>query len=129
VRGVRRRIRRFAGTWLLLQFLVTIWIPVALHASTSSEHAVEECTCDHPDGGVCPMHKHSMPSRSTSTECSLRSPFDPLDALVGSLLGTAGVLPHVVMTIAPIESNQGPSRPDARPLDRLVPPDSPPPRA
>ena len=75
------------------------------------------------------MHKHSMPSRSSSTECSLRGAFDPLDALVGSLLGTAGVLPQVVMTIAPIESNHGPSLPDGTPLDRLVLPDSPPPRA
>lgn len=75
------------------------------------------------------MHKHSMPSRSQSTECSLRSAFDPLDALVGSLLGTAGVLPQVVMTIAPIEPHQSPALPDGTTLDRLVPPDSPPPRA
>ena len=112
-----------------MQFLVTVWIPVALHAATSIEHAAEECTCDHPEGGVCPMHKHSMPSRSQSAECSLRSAFDPLDALVGSLLGTAGVLPQVVVTIAPVETNQGPTRPDGTLLDRLVPPDAPPPRA
>ena len=58
----------------------------------------------------------------------MRSALDPLDALVSSLVGTTGVLPRVVTTIASIETSDRPSL-DDRTLDRLVPPDSPPPRS
>jgi hypothetical protein len=59
----------------------------------------------------------------------MRSALDPLDALVSSLVGTTGVLPCVVMTLTPIETSDRLSLDNRTPLDRLVPPDSPPPRA
>src|SRR5262245_16175819 len=95
---MRRQIRRIAGSWLVLQLLVTVSVPVALYAST--HHEAEECTCDHPTGGVCPMHRHTTGTPSQTAGCSLRSALDPLDALVSSIIGPIGVLSTFVTLIA-----------------------------
>jgi hypothetical protein len=129
MRGMRRQIRRVAGSWLVLQLLVTVWVPVALYASTHHEEsAAEECTCEHPTGGVCPMHRHSTGTPSPTAGCSLRSALDPLEALVSAIIGPSGVLPSFVTTIGSPEIHLRPLQTAGTPLDRLVPPDSPPPR-
>ena len=124
---MRRQIRRVAGSWLVLQLLVTVSVPVALYASTHEESA-EECTCEHPTGGICPMHRHSASRPSPSAGCSLRSALDPLDALVSSIIGPTGVLPSFVTSIAFPATSLRPHHMDRTPLDRFAPPDSPPPR-
>jgi hypothetical protein len=54
---------------------------------------------------------------------------DPLDALVASLMGTTGVLPVLVTAVDLIETSNPLAHLEGEPLERLVPPDSPPPRA
>jgi len=126
---MRRHIRRVAGSWLVLQLLLNVSIPVGLYASTDHEESAhEECTCEHPAGGICPMHRHSPGKPSPSTECSLRSALDPLDALVSSIIGPIGVLPTFVASIASPDAEVRPRHVDRTPLDRVAPPDSPPPR-
>jgi hypothetical protein len=125
---MRGQIRRVAGSWLVLQLLVTVWVPVALYASTHHEESTEECTCEHPTGGVCPMHRHSTSTPSPSAGCSLRSALDPLEALVSSIIGPTGVLPSFVTSIASPETSTRPWHIERTPLDRFAPPDSPPPR-
>jgi hypothetical protein len=125
---MRRQIRRVAGSWLVLQLLVTVWVPVALYASTHHEESAEECTCEHPTGGVCPMHRHSTGMPSPSAGCSLRNALDPLEALVSSIIGPTGVLPSFVTSIASPEMSTRPCLIERTPLDRFPPPDAPPPR-
>jgi hypothetical protein len=88
----------------------------------------EECTCDHPSGGVCPMHRHSTTTPSQSAGCSLRGALDPLDALVTSIIGPIGVLPSFVTSIALRDTSVRLFQSDVTLLDRFAPPDSPPPR-
>jgi len=59
----------------------------------------------------------------------MRSALDPLDALVASIVGPTGILPIFVTSIASPEISVRSIRADKTPLDRLVSPDSPPPRA
>ena len=113
-----------------MQLLVTVAVPVALWAATPGASHAEECTCEHPSSGVCPMHRHSSTSSSSpTTACPVRSALDPLDALVTSMIGPVGVLPGFVAAINTIETSDRLPRMERAPLERLVPPDSPPPRA
>ena len=100
-----------------MQLLVTVWAPAALYASTHNESTAEECTCDHPTGGVCPMHRHSSSSPSPSGGCVIRGAIDPMDGLVASLIGPTGVLPAVVVSIDPIETSDPVVSVERAPID------------
>ena len=113
-----------------MQLLVTVAVPVALWAATPGASHAEECTCEHPSSGVCPMHRHSSTSSSSSsTACSVRGALDPLDALVASMIGPVGVMPGFVTTANSIETGDRLPDLEQTALDRPAPPDSPPPRA
>ena len=120
----RRALIRLACVWCLWQLLVTVASPVVISISAAHHAGATECQCGHGLGAVCPMHK-TPTGKST---CTLRGVTQPAELMLVSLLASVG--PADTYVSAPPLETGSPLEPDTRaPIDRHLPPDSPPPRA
>ncbi|MEP7308609.1 MAG: hypothetical protein ABJA98_24140 [Acidobacteriota bacterium] len=109
---IRSRIVAVALVLLAWQAAVVCVAPVALCPVNATNGATEDaaCTCDHADGGICPMHGTRTPSsRSHSSRphwCAGCG--DGTDVMIQTLIAASGALPssrHRV--IAPAEASEG----------------------
>jgi hypothetical protein len=130
MRWMRSQLARIAGGWLVIHLCLLASVPTALSMGSSSAVALK-CTCDHADGGMCPMH-HSRSASALTTDhhsCACRGASDPVAAMAASLIGPVAVLSASTSTILP--TNAVKSVPAFNPalLDSSSVPDSPPPRA
>jgi len=127
MQSMRLRLRRVAAAWLVFQLSVLMSIPAALCLTMPSSATGLECTCAHEDGQMCPMH-HTR-SKSNSTSCSCRSTTEPISAITASLWGPSAVLTHAVASVDLAVTSDMPRISDWSPIEALVVPDAPPPRA
>lgn len=127
---MRPQLARIAGGWLVFHLCLLISIPTIVCSTMSASTVGAECTCDHGDGQMCPMHHTRSSSKVTagSHSCSCRSTSDPLTALVASLTGPAAVLAPSVSVIASTNLTAWTLSFNPAPLDASSVPDSPPPR-
>lgn len=113
-----------AALWLVVQSATLVVVPVFFIAG--SQAAPFECTCLH-DGNHhdCPMH-HASP---IGARVCFQATDDSGVAVLGSMLGHAGVMPTPVQALVLIPAPPAVHR-DAPPHHRtLAPPPPPPPRA
>ena len=127
--GLRRRLARFAGLWLVCQLSVHTLVPVTAALATTSTEAMEDCTCAHGEGQVCPMHHRLSHSSSSKKACLWQCANSADDAATLSFLGPSA-LPLQVVSATPVIVRSGVvSAPFAIPSDLVPIPDAPPPRA
>jgi hypothetical protein len=125
--SMRLRLRRVAAGWLVFQLSLLMSIPTTLRLATPTSATGLACTCAHDDGQMCPMH-HTR-SKSNSPSCSCRSTTDPMAALTASLWGPSAVLTRPVGSVDLAVTIDTPRISDWSPIEALVVPDAPPPRA
>jgi len=128
---LRRRLARLAGLWLVCQLSVHTLVPVTAALATTSTDAIEDCTCAHGDGQVCPMHHRLSHSSSSSSKrtCVWQCANTADDAATLSFLGPIA-LPSQQVSATPVIVRSGVvSAPFAIPSDLVPIPDAPPPRA
>jgi len=127
MQSMRLRVRRIAAGWLVFQLALLMSIPTALCLTMPTSATGLACTCAQEDGPMCPMH-HTR-SKSNSPSCSGRNTTDPIAALTGSLWGPSAVLIRTVASVDLAVTNDTPRSSDWSPIEALVVPDAPPPRA
>jgi hypothetical protein len=130
VQDIRRHLAAVFGVWLLCHTCTLAFTPISLCIAMSEQAAAPECTCDHSDGSICPMHhRATAKSKTSSTPCSCRSTTDPNTSMIAALLGPVALIvtPAAILT---------PDQPTSRTVDLLAPltytpviPEPPPPRA
>lgn len=128
---LRRRLARFAGLWLVCQLSVHTIVPVTVALATTSTEAMEDCTCEHGEGQVCPMHHRLSHSSSSSSKrtCLWQCANSADDSATLSFLGPIA-LPLQVASAVPVIARSGVlSAAFAIPSDLVPIPDAPPPRA
>jgi hypothetical protein len=130
MQSMRRWVRGVAGGWLVLHLSLLVSVPTAICSTTSASAIGAECTCDHGDGQMCPMHhtRGKSTSPSDSRSCSCRSTSDPISAMAASLIGPAAVLAPSVSLFVPTTAGASALRFHPEPLEPSSVPDSPPPR-
>jgi len=131
MRWIRSQVARVAAGWLVFHVCLIVSVPITLCSTVSSSSVGAECTCDHGDGQMCPMHHVVSKSKtgSPSHSCSCRSTSDPLAAVTASLIGPPAVVaPRVASIALRVAVGNSPAF-AAEPLDSASVPDSPPPRA
>jgi len=130
MRWMRIRLARVAAGWLVFQCCLLVSVPTALCAMSAGAVGAE-CTCEHGDGQMCPMHHVQSKSKtgSSSHSCSCRSTSDPVTAMAASLIGPPAVVALAASSIAPLVPAGSSPRFASNPLDSTFVPDSPPPRA
>jgi len=125
---IRPRLALVASAWLAFQLCLFVSIPTALSPNTTASVGAE-CTCEHGDGQICPMHhSRSVPKGQGSHPCACRSTADPASTIAASLIGPAGVLTPAAATIAHATVTAALPVFAPAPLDSVFVPDSPPPR-
>jgi len=130
MRRMRRQVARVAITWLLAHICLLVSIPTVFCA-TSQITMAAECTCDHGDGEICPMHHSRTAKKGASGEpsCSCRSTADPLTNLAASLIGPPGLAAPSVAFEVPMHAGARSILLAPTLLDAPIVPDSPPPQA
>jgi len=128
---IRPRLARVAAGWLVFKIALLVCVPTTLCATATASTAAAECTCDHGDGQMCPMHHvrtkaHGSPA---SPSCSCRSTADPLGAMAASLIGSPAVLAAATVSVASLEPAARVRATASEPLHWASVPDSPPPRS
>jgi hypothetical protein len=128
---IRPRLARVAAGWLVFQLTLLLAVPTTLCSTISASTVGAECTCDHDDGTVCPMHhtRSRAHGESGSHSCSCRSTSDPMAALAAALTGPPAVLVAEANSAASFDSAEYAEITASAPLHRIAVPDSPPPRA
>jgi hypothetical protein len=122
---LRRVLAPLTSVWLFCQIGTVALVPVALWITAAAPH-VEECTCGHSAGAMCPMHHKPA---GESAPCAMRAANSSGAAVLHTLVGTAGLLVEPPRSIEPALFSTY-----ARTLDvhvvaePPVPPDPPPPR-
>jgi hypothetical protein len=131
MRRIRPRLARIAAGWLVFQICVFVSVPAALCGTMTSSSTVEECTCEHGDGQICPMHHTRSKSKPNpySRDCYCGSPADPIASLGATLIGQTAVLAPARTAAMPVERTTALVPRAAVPLDSPSVPDPPPPRA
>jgi hypothetical protein len=130
MRWTRSQLGRIAGGWLVLHLCLFVSAPTAICCTMAATEAAAECTCDHSDGGMCPMHhtrSHGMPAADAHS-CKCRGTADPVAALAAFLTGPIAVLVPSTSVVAPAPAPAGAISFVPAPLDLPFVPDSPPPR-
>jgi hypothetical protein len=120
---VRRILGRMAAVWLLCQAAGLAAAPLALWITAPAD--LVECTCEHGDHAMCPMHHPP----ASDTRCVIQATQESGTAVLSTLLSGVGVVASASVTIvAPpmttlllLELTPAAFRP--------APPDPPPPRA
>jgi len=94
------RLRRawIVSGWLLCQASALVITTIALSVSLSTDAAADECTCDHGNGMMCPMHHTRTPSKS---RCAYRGTADDAST-IASLLSQVAVVPASTVTLEPL---------------------------
>lgn len=131
MRWTRSQLARIAGAWLVFHLCLFVSAPTAICCTMSAEGTGVECTCDHSDGGMCPMHhtrSHGMPAANTHS-CACRGTTDPVAALAAFMTGPIAVLVPAVSVVAPAPESTVAATFFPAPLDSSFVPDSPPPRS
>jgi len=128
---IRRRLAGVAAVWLVFQLTLLLAVPTTLCSTISAGRVGAECTCDHADGTMCPMHHtrsraHGEPG---SHSCSCRSTSDPMAALAAALTGPPAVLVAEAESAISLDSAECAEIAASAPLHWIAVPDSPPPRA
>ena len=131
MRWTRSQIARIAGAWLVFHLCLVGSAPTAVCCTMSATTNAAECTCDHSDGGMCPMHhtrSHGMPVANAHS-CKCRGTTDPVAALAAFLTGPIAVLVPSTSVVIPAPISAGVASLLPAPLDLPFVPDSPPPRS
>jgi hypothetical protein len=125
MRRLRRALGPLAVTWLLCQ-VVTVGLATAAFGFDAVAVALIECTCAHgTDHTDCPMHHPAAPSGSSFQQCVGQSD----TALLGSILGQAGLVPAGADALPAIPPRAFVPMDGRTFVLRPAPPDPPPPRA
>jgi hypothetical protein len=123
---MRRRLRRLAGVWIVLQLSILIAVPTALRLTLPDDlEAGLECTCSHGDAMTCPMH-HPETEPNAPT-CSYRSA-NPAAAIAVSILGPSAVLTRSIAPAGLIATREILTSLISHPIEIATVPDAPPPR-
>lgn len=112
--------------WLVCQLATLTLMPVVQVVSAKSISAEQTCRC--PDGahtGLCPLHK----TPAGSKQCLLRSADSTDGAALVPLLGLLGLIPTREALIDPPLSDALALVDPVAAIERLLSPDTPPPRA
>jgi len=128
---IRPRLAGVAAGWLVFQLTLLLSVPTTLCSTISASKVSAECTCDHADGTICPMH-HTLNrahGESGSHSCSCRSTSDPMAALAAALTGPPAVLVAEANAPASFDAAEYAEIAASAPLHWIAVPDSPPPRA
>jgi hypothetical protein len=124
---MRRRLRRLAGGWIVLQLSILIAVPTALRLTLPDDlEAGLECTCSHGDAMTCPMH-HPATEPNAPT-CSYRSAANPGAAVAVSILGPSAVLTRSTAPAGLIATREILTSLISHPIEIAIVPDAPPPR-
>jgi hypothetical protein len=128
---IRPRLAPVAAAWLVLQLAVLISVPTTLCSMNAGNVVGAECTCEHVNGQMCPMHHTRTQSHgaSGSHACSCRSTSDPMATLAAALSGPPAVLVAEMSSIASFDAAACAPIALAEPPAWISVPDSPPPRA
>jgi hypothetical protein len=131
MRWNRPRLARVAAGWLVFQLALLFSVPTTLCCMASGAAAAVECTCDHSDGQLCPMHHTRARSNQSadSRSCTCRGASDPLAALAAALVGPAAIVTPTVAVDDPLDISSAVNRIDSALPHSTRVPDSPPPRA
>lgn len=130
MRWMRPQLGRIAGGWLVFHLCLLISVPTALCSTVSPSAVAAQCTCDHTDGPMCPMHHGRSESKARNAHsCSCRSTSDPVATIAESLIGPAAVLVQSPFAIASADAADWLQAFNREPLESSTVPDSPPPRA
>jgi hypothetical protein len=121
---LRHALARIAVALLLCQASTLALVPAILW--TDSGEALMECTCTHGGHAICPMHHKRVPN---SQLCLLQNAEDSGTAILGSLFGTAGLMPTLAQAAVPEPRLAVALFDTSAPTLRPAPPDPPPPRA
>jgi hypothetical protein len=130
---MRGQLVRVAAGWLVLHLGLLVSVPTTLCAITSASTLGAQCTCDHGDGQMCPMHhgrsnSSSSKSGSQPRSCSCRSTSDPIAAIAASLIGPVAVLGLAQSICQPTLASGRVAVFNPQPLESSHAPASPPPR-
>jgi hypothetical protein len=130
MRRIRPQLSYIAGGWLVLHLCLLVSVPTALCATIAAHTIGAECTCDHEDGQMCPMHHTTSKAKASSDahSCSCRSTSDPDAAIAASLIGPAAVLAPSTSLVALANDTSWTLLVAFEPLESFSTPDSPPPR-
>lgn len=124
---MRRRLRRLAGGWIVLQLSILIAVPTVLRLTLPDDlEAGLECTCSHGDAMTCPMH-HPETDPNAPT-CSYRSAANPAAAIAVSILGPSAVLTRSIAPAGLIATREILTSLISHPIEIATVPDAPPPR-
>jgi hypothetical protein len=120
----RRTLAALAVLVLLAQIAAGATAAAMLWRAPASETAAR-CQCPHGQVAlVCPMHH----AAATEARCTLRATRDADTLALGSLFGSAGVLPVTVAVTAPAGTSAPAPDPTVLSLSLGPHPDAPPPR-
>ena len=133
MRVIRSRIAAAALTLLAWQVAAVCIAPAAL-GSADATHAVAEaatCTCDHAEGGVCPMHGAGTPHAASNADqprwCAGCG--DEANLMIQTLLAASGGLPEGrYRMVGPAEPSEPTTLAAEVAPDGIRSPHSPPPR-
>jgi hypothetical protein len=105
-------------------------VPTVLCVTSAGMAVGVECTCDHSDGEMCPMHhSRSKTAAPTSPSCACRSTNDPMVAVAAFLFGHVAELRPMPSIAEPADAGGWLASLNPEPLEFSSVPDSPPPRA
>ena len=131
MRTIRRQVARIAVGWLLCHACLLVSIPTVICHASQAELAAE-CTCEHGDGQMCPMHHTRSRPKGAAAEapsCSCRSTADPMIGLAASLVGPPAITVPAMLPHAPMPAATESPLLEPVVLEAPLVPDSPPPRA
>jgi hypothetical protein len=120
---MRKCLPWIVGALLVCQALVLTLTPISLCVGMTAT----DCTCPHADEPVCPIHH--QPATGSRSDCWCFGSHDGAMATVVSAFGPAAVLVHLTNVNRPAIAPRVSLNPQSFPLDALIVPDSPPPRA
>jgi hypothetical protein len=128
---IRPRLVHVAAGWLVFQLTFLLAVPTTLCSTISASTVGAECTCDHADGTMCPMHhtRSRTHNESGSHTCSCRSTSDPMAALAAALTGPPAVLVAEANSAKSFDFAEYAEIAASAPPHWIAVPDSPPPRA
>jgi len=143
--AVRHRLRLWASVLFAFQAIsLSAWLPWpccsqhghARATRTAPCHqaaAVAHCAIAPAGAAPCPMHggqpATSEPADDATSGCSMRGVCDGPASVLAALLSIQGVMPRAIPFAIVLPAHAPPLLTRPRPINQLVPPDSPPPRA
>lgn len=121
------RLGSIAAAWLVCQTATLGLAPAMMVWAGIGAADLVECTCGHGADATCPMHHHTMPTGARP--CVMQSTSDHAIAVLASVLGILAFLPQETPGVTLVSAERTIFSDMLVGLDRLAPPDPPPPRA